>query len=160
MNKEDRSRVVHGQVFYNNRWMPIEKKVELEAKERKKIEEGFVRLHGEWITIEEKLARISPPKPQEPQQIYINQTYDQRTYNVDRRVTHEHEHRHLHLDAETLSDYAKSRGRLVSSSENLSLGKGEDYQALEGKGADRKMISDDKSHKKYLEDKSEDENPE
>ena len=153
MNKEYKIRVVHGQVYYQNRWMPIEKKVELEAKDRKKIEEGFVRFQGEWITIEEKLARVSPPKPQEPQQIHINQTYDQRTINVDKRVTHEH--KHVHLDKETLAEYAKNRGLLVSSSGNLSLGKGEEFQALEGGNGDRKMISGDESSAKYLEDKSE-----
>ena len=158
MNKEDKSRVVHGQVYYQNRWMPIEKKVELEIKDRKKIEEGFVRYQGEWITIEEKLARVSPPKPQEPQQIHINQTYDQRTINVDKRVTHEH--KHVHLDKDTLAEYAKNRRRLGPSGENLSLDNEGNYQVLEGGNADRKMISEDKSHTRYLEDKSEDENSE
>ena len=153
MNKEDKSRVVHGQVYYQNRWMPIEKKVKLEIKDRKKIEEGFVRFQGEWITIEEKLARVSPPKPQEPQQIHINQTYDQRTINVDKRVTHEH--KHVHLDKETLAEYAKNRGRLGPSGDNLSLDNEGNYQVLEGGNADRKMISGDESSAKYLEDKSE-----
>ena len=153
MNKEDKSRVVHGQVYYQNRWMPIEKKVALEEKDRKKIEEGFVRFQGEWISIEEKLARVSPQKQSDPQQIVINQTYDQRTINVDKRVTHEH--KHVHLDKETLAQYAKNRGRLGPSGDNLSLDNEGNYQVLEGGNTDRKMISGDKSSAKYLEDKSE-----
>lgn len=156
MNKEDRSRVVHGEVFYQHRWMPIEKKMELEARDRKKIEEGFVKFQGEWITIEDKLARVVPQK-QEPQQVHIQQTYNQQTYNIDRRVTHEHEHKHLHLDAETLAAYAKNRGNVLPSPGNIELDGGQVFHSLEGKSADQKMLGDNKSQGRFLEDKSEEE---
>ena len=151
MNKEDRSRVVHGEVFYQHRWMPIEKKIELEKKDREKIEKGFVKYQGEWITIEDKLARVTPQK-QEPQQINIQQTY-----NIDKRVTHEHEHKHLHLDAETLAAYAKNRGNALPSPGNIELEGGQVFHSLEGKSADQKMIGDGKTDAKYIEDKSEEE---
>jgi hypothetical protein len=157
MNKEDKSSVVHGEVFYRNRWMPIEKKVDLEAQDRKKIEEGFVMFQGEWVTIEEKLARVFPPAPQkqEAQHIHVNQTY-----NIDKRVIHEHEHKHLHLDAETLAAYAKNRGNALPSPDTLSVEQGQEYQLLDGEQGNRKMIPGQKPDARFLEDKSEEEEPE
>ncbi len=113
MIDEDRKRIIHGQVLYNNRWMSIEKKIELESKDKKKIEEGFVCFQGEWITIEEKIARTKPQaSPQQKEQsIVFNQTINRQTYNVnhneqiDNRVIHEHDHRHLHLDEQSIARY-------------------------------------------------------
>ncbi len=159
MLKEDKARIIHGEVNYRNQWMTIEKKVDREKKRRKKIEQGLVFYQGEWITIEEKIARVSPAQQQQqqPQQININQTFNQQTY--DQRTT-VHEHKHLHLDAETLTAYAKSKG--LGAPPDISI-EGPTRPAISGKrGKKGKALSDktgtqylpDKSQTHYLEDKS------
>ena len=157
MNKEDKNRIIHGQVYYQNRWMPIDKKLELEKQDRAKIEQGYVRYTGEWITIEEKLARTLPQQNQniEPQQIVINQTYNQQTYNVDKRTVHEHDHKHIHVDAETLGHYAKSRSYLQPHDSNQAIENDTTGIVLENKLKQQKMIQKEKRDSSFLEDKRE-----
>ncbi len=160
MLKEDKARIIHGEVYYRNQWMPIVKKVDREKKRRKNIEQGLVFYQGEWITIEEKITRVSPvqqQQQQQPQQVTINQTFNQQTY--DQRTT-VHEHKHLHLDAETLTAYGKSKG--LGAPPDISI-EGPARPAIGGKrGRKGKALSDktgtqylpDKSQTHYLEDKS------
>ena len=143
MNKEDKNRIIHGQVYYQNRWMPVDKKLALEKLDKAKIEQGYVRYAGEWITIEEKLARTLPQQQGQEQQIFINQTYNQQTYTVDKRTVHEHDHKHIHVDAEALDRYAKSRSDLQPH---------ELYPALEndtaGTALENKLKQQKKTHEK------------
>lgn len=154
MSKEDIGKIVRGQVSYHGQWMPIEKKVELIARNRKKIEEGYVRYQGEWMTIEEKLSRISPAqKTQQPQQVTINQTFNQQTYDqrtVDKRTVHEH--KHVHLDAETLAAYAKNR-QAIGAPSDISI-EGDVRPAIGSKKRDKRKALDDKSSVQFLDDKS------
>ena len=112
MNAEEKRRIIRGEVFCEGRWVPIDKKYEIEQQRRKKIEAGYVFYQGEWISIDEKCARVLPPKPKEEKKsetIVINQ-YDNRTvYNVDKRTTHHHEHRHVNIDKDGLEEYIRNR---------------------------------------------------
>lgn len=150
MLKEDKARIIHGEVNYRNQWMPIEKKVDREKKRRKKIEQGLVFYQGEWITIEEKIARVSPAQQQQqqPQQININQTFNQQSY--DQRTT-VHEHKHVHLDAETLAAYGKSKG--LGAPPDISI-EGQARPAIGGKRRKKGKSLTDKSGTQYLPDKS------
>ncbi len=164
MHKEDKVRILKGSVHYQKQWMPTAKKVTLEKKRRKKIEQGFVFYQGEWITIDEKLARTSPAQApaQQPQNITINQTYNQQTYDqrtidqrtIDKRTIHEHEHKHVHLDAETLAAYAQNRQNLDGPS-GISI-EGEARPAIGNKKRKKRRALSDKSGKHYLEDRSTD----
>ncbi len=145
MIKEDLSRVIQGHVFYQNQWMPIEKKVELETKRRKKIEDGFVYYQHEWITIEDKVSRVSSRSPtrEEPKQTIINQTINRQVYNIhhhtDKRTIHK-EHKHVHLDANSFADYVKSKNGAVSYSENPTLEEWHNQQAIEDGKTEQKNI--------------------
>ncbi len=104
LNRDDRARVVRGQVFYDNQWISIEEKEARENEFRKRIEQGYVIYQGEWMTIEDKLARVkavhAPPQQATPQNVYYNPTINRQVYNVDNRnyqQTNE-QHRHVHLD--------------------------------------------------------------
>ncbi|MBN1307108.1 MAG: hypothetical protein JXA18_04270 [Chitinispirillaceae bacterium] len=112
MNAEEKRRVVRGEVFVDGRWVPIDKKYEIERQRWKKIEAGYVFYQGEWMTIDEKLRRVVPPEPPEEKRaatVVINQ-YDNRTvYNVDNRTIHRHEHRHVHIDKEGIEEYMCNR---------------------------------------------------
>jgi len=150
MNKEDRNRIIHGQVYYQGRWMSIDKKLELEKLDIDKVEQGYVRHNGEWITIDEKIARtVLHQQISEPQQVYINQTYNQQTYNIDKRTVHEHDHKHIHVDTETLKLYAETHPPLHqqqprSSIENNSL-----------RPDQQKMLEKNRGKAGFLEDKRE-----
>ena len=103
MNAHEKHRIIRGEVFVDGRWVPMSRKVELDRQYRKKIEEGYVFYRGEWMTIEEKLFRVLPPKPPEAtasSSIVIN-NYDNRSYaTIDKRTVHHHEHRHVHVNGE------------------------------------------------------------
>jgi hypothetical protein len=154
MIKEDKARIIHGEVYYRNQWMPIAKKAAMVRKERKMIEQGLVHYQGEWIPIEEKLARVSPaPMQQRPQQVIINQTYNQQTY--DQRTVHEHtvhEHKHLHLDADTLMAYGKAKG--LGTPRAAGAIDGKVPQALSSKRDKKDRALADKTGTQYLADKS------
>ena len=112
MNAEDKRRVIHGEVFFEGCWVPIETKHAAAQQRRKKIEDGYVFYRGEWITIDEKLSRVAPPKPPDEQRtgtVIVNQ-YDNRTvYNIDNRTVHSHEHRHVHVDGKELEKLSRNR---------------------------------------------------
>ncbi len=171
MIKEDRARIIHGEVLYRNQWMPIAKKAGIEKKRREKIEQGLVEYQGEWMTIEEKLARISPAQVQQPppQQVIINQTFNQQTYDqrtidqrtIDKRTVHEH--KHVHLDAETLMAYGKAKGLGSPAREAID---GNGHPSLDSKRSKKgraladkrdKQYLSDRSHTQYLEDRSNEE---
>lgn len=107
MNQSDKWKVLRGEVFFEGRWVPIERKIDAENRRRKKIEAGYVFYHGEWITIEEKYARVVPGKPsaKQPETIVVNINDNRTFYTIDNRTLHEHQHRHLSLDKETLDNY-------------------------------------------------------
>ncbi len=162
MIKENRSRIILGQVFYQNQWMPIEKKIDLEAQRRKKIEEGYVFFQGEWIPLEEKLARISHTKikKDKPQKV----VYNQQTYNInqnqnfDNRVTHEHEHRHVHIDPQNIPNYTHEKTKnTLPSKEHNSL-EAEERKQIQEKMSQQKMISHDEKYARFLEDQTEEYN--
>jgi hypothetical protein len=164
MIREDKGRIVQGQVFYNNQWMPIERKIALEALNRKKIEEGYVLFQGEWIPIEEKLTRIRPPKPvrQAPEKVIYTKTINRQTYNVhhseniDKRVIHEHDHKHVHLDEQALSNYAQDRlNRIGNSNDPSSLKYKDGKQAIKNNLQKQKLIPQDESYTRSIEDKHE-----
>lgn len=149
---DDKKRIIQGEVFYQNQWMSAEKKEALEKKRKKKIEEGYVFHHGEWITIAEKLARIAPAGAQ--QNIIVNQTFNQQTY--DQRTVHEH--KHVHLDAETLGAYTRQR-------QDASLGarpgtrpgtplQNPSYPGIESTSPRQGTGLPDRSDRHYLADKS------
>lgn len=161
MIREDKGRIVQGQVFYQNQWMPIERKVELEARNKKKIEEGYVLFQGEWITIDEKLARVTPQEPvkQGPEKVVYNQTVNRQTYNVhhnqniDNRVIHEHDHRHVHVDGQSLSNHVPDGLRRVGQRDDPSLQYDNEKNTLEHKRQQQKMIPHDEQYRRSIEDK-------
>ncbi len=168
MIREDKGRIVQGQVFYQNQWIPIERKIAFEAQNRKKIEEGFVLFQGEWISIDEKLARLKPPKPQKqsPEKVIYNQTVNRQTYNVnhneniDNRTIHEHDHKHVHLDAQNASNYIRENlNRIMPSNDPSSLQYEDERQVIENNRPHQKMIPQDEKYIRSLEDKHKEEDP-
>ena len=162
MIREDKGRIVQGQVFYRNQWMPIERKVQLEARNRKKIEEGYVLFQGEWITIEEKRARVTPQKPtvKGPEKVVYNKTINRQTYtvhhneNIDNRVIHEHDHRHVHVNGQTLSNLTREEQERIRQSQGAApLRYGEEAHGLEDQRQQKKMLPHDKKYPRSLEDK-------
>lgn len=119
MTKEERANVIKGLVHYQGQWMPVERKLDHEAKRRKKIEEGLVFFNSEWMTIEEKLNIVSPPKnapakaaPAQPQQVTINKQVYNVQYHTDNRTVTEntHEHKHVHVDSADLAARIQAEG--------------------------------------------------
>ncbi|MBD3391059.1 MAG: hypothetical protein GF418_03300 [Chitinivibrionales bacterium] len=106
ISRDDRARVVRGQVFYRNQWVPVEEKEAGESEFRKRLQQGYVLYQGEWMTIEDKLARVrtaqAPPQQAGQHHYYYNPTIAGQVYNVqdqsDRRTYQQSSDRHLHVD--------------------------------------------------------------
>lgn len=158
MQNDDKSKIIKGQVFYNSRWMTIEKKVSIEQRNRKKIEQGFVFYQGEWITIEEKCSLLSPSKqPEQKHQpsIVINQTFNIDKSNKQTIHKHAHEHRHVHIDPEILNNHTQEKQTILNSYESKLISNSTKNNMIENKNTPLKMIqSDICDDDKLLEDKS------
>jgi hypothetical protein len=105
MNQDERSRVIHGQVHYQDQWVLIEEKDAREREMRKRLDQGYVLFQGEWVTIDEKLARESAQsQPQMVQQnIYNNPVINPQVYNIQANTDSRsysqtsEEQRHIHV---------------------------------------------------------------
>jgi hypothetical protein len=112
MKPEDKIRIIKGEVFSEGRWVPIWKKLERERQRHEKIKAGYVLHQGEWITIDEKVARVSPHAAladSGPVNITINRNDNRIVNYVDNKTTHSHDHRHVHVDKELLSEASQHR---------------------------------------------------
>ncbi|MBN1759849.1 MAG: hypothetical protein JW863_16095 [Chitinispirillaceae bacterium] len=153
MNTDEKRRVIHGEVFAEGRWVPIERKFEIEQQRRKKIEAGYVWYRGDWMTIDEKLRLVVPSKPPEEKSnptIVIN-NYDNRTFStVDNRTVHHYEHRHVHVDQQTLEGYMRNSLPDETSPEVKSLdSEVAQYKPLPDKKG-KKMIDNKGKNRKLL----------
>lgn len=142
MIQEDRARVVHGQVYYQNRWMPAEKKAELEANRLGIIQKGLVQYNGEWIPIDDKVAMLSKNKnvDKATRKVVVNKTVNRQVYNVNvhndnRNIQHTtNEHRHVHVDQELLQGYSQQHtGSRISQNMTPFLGEDAGKPAIEDK---------------------------
>jgi hypothetical protein len=146
MNRDTRTRIIHGMVFYQNQWVPIEEKEQRVKEFRTRVEKGYVQFQGEWMTIDEKIARTSPPPapaahaPQQPpQNIYYSPTFNQQTYNVqsttDNRTFQQYsnEHRHVHVDPNALPPGWPQQ-------QQFPAGQTGPYQALDGQGRPMRAV--------------------
>ena len=153
MNRQEKQQIIHGNVFVDGRWVPIDQKVAIERERRKKIEAGYVYFQQEWMTIDEKLRRVHPPAPpaQKDAGTVIINNYDNRTFtNIDKRTVHHHEHRHVHLDQQTLEGYMRNRLPGETSPEVKSLdAEIVQHKALPGKKRN-KMIDNEGKNRKLL----------
>lgn len=50
--------VIHGRVILNGQWVPIDIKLSYIKRRERLINEGYVEYLGEWMTIDQKIARM------------------------------------------------------------------------------------------------------
>jgi hypothetical protein len=146
VNDDDRAQIIHGFVRHGDRWVRIERKIELEAARRKRIEDGYVFFQSEWIPIDEKIARtrmcVSQPAEATPRQVTINR----QVYNVDNRTYNAtfDQGRHLHVDPRHMPPNAAApESRAGGSLEDSQAGPSLPPHAPEG--WDRRRLPDRRS---------------
>lgn len=135
MLTEDTKNIIQGRVRSEKGWVSIEEKLRIEEQRKKKIKAGLVFFQGEWITIEDKIARVSPAPqalPQEQQPMVVNKTVNKQTYNVytDNRTMNEniHEHRHVHIEPDQIGGegwekFEAPRKKEISSEKRKQIGR-------------------------------------